>query len=104
MQTGRSGVAGSSSACGSALIVWSGPPAASRRPRRAVAAARRLADVTDTSPDPGLIPSLRALDRDARLLFPMRTLRMFGYGFLAVVLVLYLAAVGLDRADDRRSC
>ena len=26
----------------------------------------------------------------------MRTLRMFGYGFLAVVLVLYLAAAGLD--------
>ncbi len=26
----------------------------------------------------------------------MRTVRMFGYGFLAVVLVLYLAAVGLD--------
>ena len=47
-------------------------------------------------PDPGLIASLRGLDRDGRLLFAMRTVRMFGYGFLAVVLVLYLAAAGLD--------
>ena len=46
--------------------------------------------------DAGLVPSLRGLDRDGRLLFAMRTLRMFGYGFLAVVLVLYLAAAGLD--------
>ena len=62
--------------------------------------ARRLADVTATvpapAPDPGLIPSLRGLDRDGRLLFAMRTVRMFAYGFLAVVLVLYLAAAGLD--------
>jgi len=43
-----------------------------------------------------LLASLRGLDRDGRLLFTMRTLRMFGYGFLAVVLVLYLAAAGLD--------
>jgi MFS family permease len=48
------------------------------------------------SPDPGLVASLRGLDRDGRLLFTMRTLRMFGYGFLAVVLVLYLDAAGLD--------
>jgi MFS family permease len=48
------------------------------------------------TPDPGLIASLRGLDRNGRLLFAMRTLRMFGYGFLAVVLVLYLAAAGLD--------
>ena len=40
--------------------------------------------------------SLRGLDRDGRLLFLMRTLRMFGYGFVAVVLVLYLDALGLD--------
>ena len=46
--------------------------------------------------DAGLVASLRGLDRDGRLLFAMRTLRMFGYGFLAVVLVLYLAAAGLD--------
>ena len=43
-----------------------------------------------------MIASLRGLDRNGRLLFVMRTLRMFGYGFLAVVLVLYLAALGLD--------
>jgi MFS family permease len=46
--------------------------------------------------DPGLVASLRGLDGAGRLLFAMRTLRMFGYGFLAVVLVLYLAAAGLD--------
>jgi MFS family permease len=40
--------------------------------------------------------SLRGLDRDGRLLFTTRVLRMFGYGFLAVILVLYLAALGLD--------
>ena len=48
------------------------------------------------SPDPGLLASLGALDRDGRLLFATRVLRMFGYGFLAVVLVLYLDAIGLD--------
>ena len=46
--------------------------------------------------DAGLVASLRGLDRDGRLLFATRVLRMFGYGFLAVVLVLYLAALGLD--------
>ncbi|HEX6868034.1 MAG TPA: MFS transporter [Candidatus Limnocylindrales bacterium] len=52
--------------------------------------------MTVAPPDPGLVASLLGLDRDGRLLFAMRTLRMFGYGFLAVVLVLYLAAAGLD--------
>ena len=33
-----------------------------------------------------------------RLLFAARVVRMFGYGFLAVVLVLYLAALGLNEA------
>src|SRR5512146_1331623 len=46
--------------------------------------------------DASLAASLRGLDRDGRLLFTTRVLRMFGYGFLAVVLVLYLAALGLD--------
>jgi MFS family permease len=46
--------------------------------------------------DAGLVASLRGLDRDGRLLFVTRVLRMFGYGSLAVVLVLYLAALGLD--------
>jgi MFS family permease len=36
--------------------------------------------------------------RDARLLFAARAIRMFGYGSLAVILVLYLAAAGLDGA------
>jgi MFS family permease len=44
---------------------------------------------------PGLLAGLRGLDRDGRLLFTTRVLRMFAYGFLAVVLVLYLAALGL---------
>ncbi|HEV7809883.1 MAG TPA: MFS transporter [Candidatus Limnocylindrales bacterium] len=51
---------------------------------------------TDPAIDAGLVASLRGLDRDGRLLFLTRVLRMFGYGFLAVVLVLYLDAVGLD--------
>ena len=50
----------------------------------------------DATDDTGLVASLRGLDANGRLLFAMRTLRMFGYGFLAVVLVLYLAALGLD--------
>ena len=48
------------------------------------------------STDASLISSLQALDRDGRTLFVLRSLRMFGYGFLAIVLVLYLAASGLD--------
>jgi len=42
------------------------------------------------------VASLRGLDRNGRLLFTTRVLRMFAYGFLAVVLVLYLAGLGLD--------
>jgi len=34
--------------------------------------------------------------RDARLLFAARAVRMFGYGSLAVILALYLAAAGFD--------
>lgn len=36
--------------------------------------------------------------QDLRLLFASRLLRMFGYGLIGVVLVLHLAAVGLDAA------
>jgi MFS family permease len=46
--------------------------------------------------DSGLVASVRGLDRDGRLLFVTRVLRMFGYGSLAVVLVLYLATLGID--------
>jgi MFS family permease len=54
------------------------------------------APAAESGIDAGLIASLRGLDRNGRLLFATRILRMFGYGFLAVVLVLYLAAIGLD--------
>jgi MFS family permease len=39
---------------------------------------------------------MKGLNRDGRVLFAARMARMFGYGFLAVVLALYLAALGLD--------
>src|SRR4026208_128539 len=51
-----------------------------------------MAEPTDAS----LIASPRGPDRDGRRSVALRTIRMFGYGFLAVVLVLYLAAAGLD--------
>jgi MFS family permease len=44
-----------------------------------------------------MLPSaLRQASPDIRVLFWSRVVRMFGYGLLAVVLVLYLAALGLD--------
>jgi MFS family permease len=45
--------------------------------------------------DPGRL----ARNPDIALLFATRILRMFGYGFLAVVLVLYLAAIGLSGGE-----
>jgi len=42
---------------------------------------------------------LRQLNRDSRLLFGARVARMFAYGSLAVVLALYLAALGFDVAQ-----
>ena len=52
--------------------------------------------MTAATVDAGLVASLRGLDRDGRLLFATRVLRMFGYGFLAVVLVLNnLGGLGL---------
>ncbi|HEX3265934.1 MAG TPA: MFS transporter [Candidatus Limnocylindrales bacterium] len=39
------------------------------------------------------------MTRDARLLFAARAVRMFGYGALGVILVLYLAAAGLTPAE-----
>ena len=47
-------------------------------------------------PFPAVMPSG---PRDIALLFATRILRMFGYGFLAVVLVLYLASIGLSGAQ-----
>ena len=57
-----------------------------------------------TPPNPTPAPATRTswrspgldLTRDGRALFLTRSARMFGYGSLAVVLVLYLAAVGLS--------
>jgi hypothetical protein len=34
--------------------------------------------------------------RDVRLLFTTRILRLFAYGFLSVILMLYLAELGLN--------
>ncbi|MEA2673741.1 MAG: hypothetical protein QOI92_933, partial [Chloroflexota bacterium] len=39
------------------------------------------------------------MTRDARLLFLARAVRMFGYGALGVILVLYLAAAGLGAGE-----
>lgn len=39
---------------------------------------------------------LTVLGRDGRLLFATRIARLFGYGFLSVILVLYLAGLGFD--------
>jgi MFS family permease len=55
------------------------PPASSAPPSPAAAA-----------------PAAAAPARDQVLLFTTRAARMFGYGFLSVVLALYLAAAGLD--------
>src|SRR4051812_20400078 len=44
---------------------------------------------------PFLPPTLHSLTGDGLLLFATRSTRMFAYGFLSVVLVLYLKAVGL---------
>lgn len=38
----------------------------------------------------------RVLERDGRLLFAARSARMFAYGFLSVILVLYLAELGFS--------
>ena len=43
-----------------------------------------------------VLKRLVGLSPDARLLFTTRILRMFAYGFLSVVLVLYLSEVGLS--------
>ena len=41
---------------------------------------------------------MATLSRDARLLFAARVVRLFAYGFLSIVLVLYLASIGLDES------
>src|SRR5215469_10826372 len=44
------------------------------------------------------VPSLRALPRDAVVLFITRFTRLFAYGALSVVLVFYLVSLGLSAA------
>src|SRR2546430_4589431 len=43
--------------------------------------------------------ALRGLNRDARLLFATRFIRLFAYGSLSVVLVFYLVGLGLSEAQ-----
>jgi MFS family permease len=47
-------------------------------------------------PLPSLFRDLRALNSDGRILFGTRSLRLLAYGFLSVVLVIYLAQIGLS--------
>ena len=47
----------------------------------------------------GAMSALRSLDADGRLLFATRFVRLFAYGGLSVVLVLYLVGLGLGEAD-----
>ena len=42
------------------------------------------------------------MDRDIALLFVTRAIRMFGYGLLSVVLVLYLTALGMSAPEVAR--
>jgi MFS family permease len=42
---------------------------------------------------------MKDLTRDSRILFATRTARLFGYGFLSVVLVLYLTQLGLNEGQ-----
>ncbi len=42
---------------------------------------------------------MRSIGRDGRLLFATRIVRLFAYGFLSVVLVLYLAEAGLNNVQ-----
>ena len=46
-----------------------------------------------------MLKALRSLDADGRLLFATRFVRLFAYGGLSVVLVLYLVGLGLGEAD-----
>jgi MFS family permease len=53
-----------------------------------------------SEPEPGRnqgrkVDRRAALDRDSRILFTTRVVRLFGYGALSIILVLYLAEAGL---------
>ena len=45
-----------------------------------------------------MIHPVGSLPPDGRLLFATRALRLFGYGLISIVLVLYLAELGLSEA------
>src|SRR4051812_8477060 len=47
----------------------------------------------------GIAAALHSLTRDGRLLFATRFVRLFAYGALSLVLVLYLVGLGLSEAD-----
>jgi MFS family permease len=46
-----------------------------------------------------VLNALRSLNADGRLLFATRCIRLFAYGALSVVLVLYLVGLGLSESD-----
>src|SRR3954452_11876157 len=46
-----------------------------------------------------MFDALRSLTADGRLLFATRFVRLFAYGALSVVLVLYLVGLGLTETD-----
>src|SRR6266536_5751238 len=52
----------------------------------------------------GLVSDPSTARRDIALLFATRAVRLFAYGFLSVVLVLYLAAAGLSEARSALLC
>jgi MFS family permease len=55
--------------------------------------------VTAAAPTTASAAPTASAKGDVALLFATRCLRMFGYGFLAVVLVLYLSAIGLSGGE-----
>jgi MFS family permease len=55
--------------------------------------------MTSPLPSPSDLPTRLRLTRDGWLLFAARVVRMFAYGLLSTVLMLYLSAAGLN--DDR---
>lgn len=50
-------------------------------------------------PLPFIPQDLRVLNSDGRILFGTRTLRLFAYGFLSVVLMIYLVQIGLSETQ-----
>ena len=74
------------------------------RGERARQAWRRLDAMTTAtdslhSQEPSATSPLRSLGFDGRLLFATRFIRLFAYGGLSVVLVLYLVGLGLSESD-----